>query len=91
LTKIHPIEDELIAMLSQYRRIVFFEESAKGGIGDALGAKLMSQHYLGRYEVHEVTDFVPSCAAEDGLKQFGLDVDGMVRTIIRGELSGGGK
>ena len=92
LTRIHPIPDEVLAIARQYQRVVFFEEGAKnGGIAQQLGSLLMERRYRGKYEVHAIEGFIPTCSVEDGLKYCKLDVNNMVKTLAQEELSGGRK
>lgn len=82
LTRIHPIPEEAIRIAGEYRRVIFFEEGGKkGGIGEQFGALLAEQRYWGRYEVHAINEFMPTCSVEDGMHLAGLDVKSMITTI----------
>ncbi len=82
LNRIHPLPSEVVELLAQYRRVVFFEEGAyAGGIAQQLGAKLMQNQYWGIYEPHAIDDVIPACTVEEGLRKFGLDVDSMVTQL----------
>jgi len=92
LTRIHPISEEVLALSRQYQRIVFFEEGSKnGGIAQQLGSMLMESRYRGKYEIHAIDNFVPTCSVEDGLKLCKLDVSSMVKTLLQGDLPRGRK
>ncbi len=92
LTRIHPIPEEVLALSRQYQRIVFFEEGSKnGGIAQQLGAQLMETRYRGKYEIHAIDGFVPTCSVEDGLKLCKLDVSSMVKTLLQEDLPRGRK
>lgn len=82
LTRIHPLPREVIALASQYQRVIFFEEGYKtGGIAQQFGSKLMENRYRGRYDIHAIRGFVPTCSVEEGLRYCRLDVDSMVRVL----------
>lgn len=92
LTRIHPIPEEVLTLSRQYQRIVFFEEGARnGGIAQQLGSLLMESRYRGKYEIHAIDGFIPTCSVEDGLKLCRLDVSSMVKTLLQEDLPGGRK
>ncbi len=85
LNRIHPIPSDLLRIAAEYHRVIFFEEGSKnGGIAQQLGAQLMEQRYIGKYEISAIDGFVPTCSVTDGLRLFGLDSEGMIRTIQGG-------
>ena len=82
----------MLALSRQYQRIIFFEEASKnGGIAQQLGARLMETRYRGKYEIHAIDGFVPTCSVEDGLKLCKLDVSSMVKTLLQEDLPRGRK
>lgn len=84
LTRILPIPEEALSAAAAYARVIFFEEGARqGGLAQQFGAALMERHYRGSYEPYAVEGLIGSCTAEEGLRQAGLDTDGMVRRILR--------
>ena len=75
LTKILPINEDIISIALSYKRIFFFEEGIKsGGIGEKLLCRLFSEGFRGDYEIVAVEDrFVKAADVEAQLSEFGLD------------------
>lgn len=85
LNRILPIPEELVRLVSEYRRVIFFEEGSKnGGIAQQFGAMLAQNQYWGKYEIHAIEGFIPNCSLEDGLRMTGLDVESMI-AAVRGD------
>ncbi len=86
LNRIHPLPLEIFKLIAQYQRVVFFEEgSYKGGVAQQLSAQLMERKFRGTYETYAIDAIVPACSVEEGLRRFGLDVNGMVETLHKTE------
>lgn len=82
LNKIHPIPEEALRIASEYRRVIFFEEGARrGGIAEQFGTKLAEQRYWGRYEIHAIDEFIPTCSVEDGMRFAQLDVKSIIAIV----------
>ena len=65
-----------------YRRILFFEEgTAHGGAAEAFGCALLERGYTGRYEIHAIDGFLPTCTVEQGLRLAGLDTGSICRAV----------
>lgn len=86
LNQVHPIPKETLRIAAEYQRVIFFEEgSYAGGAAQQMGAALMEQHYFGNYEAHAITEFIPTCSVEEGLRLCGLDTESMIAVIRGGE------
>lgn len=82
LNRIHPIPEEVMEIVSRYRRVIFFEEGSEhGGIASQLGSLLAQRKYWGEYEIYAINGFIPTCSVEEGLRLAGLDVNGMIAAI----------
>jgi len=91
LTRIHPIPEEVLSIVSSYSRVIFFEEGAAvGGVAQQLGAMLMDRQYRGVYETVAIQRTIPTCTVAEGLRLTGLDTEGMIAKII-GEANGRGE
>lgn len=83
LNKIKPIHPGAVKYALGFDEIYFYEESMKtGGIGEHFDLLLAGENYKGKYSLHAVEDtFVAPASVEEQLKEFGLDVEGMVNDI----------
>lgn len=91
LTRIHPIPEEVLSIVSSYSRVIFFEEGAAvGGVAQQLGAMLMDRQYRGVYETAAIQRTIPTCTVAEGLRLTGLDTEGMIAKIM-GEANGRGE
>lgn len=82
LNRIKPIDEECISIALPYRRVIFFEEGIRtGGIGEWFGDQLVQRDYARTYQVCAL-DRVPGvCTVSSGLRNAGLDVEGILRTV----------
>ncbi len=82
LNRIHPIEEEVIALMTQYDMVLFFEEISRvGGIGEAVGNRLVQGGYSGHYAVQAIDALLGACTVAEGLQSVGLDATGIVRFV----------
>lgn len=82
LTKIFPISDVVINEISQYKRIVFFEESVNyGSISEKMGCILMERHYKGNYSHVSASGFIKQASVKSSLDRFGLNCKKMADYI----------
>lgn len=82
LTCIWPLPEEALKLARSYERIVFFEEGSRsGGIAQAFGEALLEQGYRGEYTVQAIDRPLPACTVSAGLRETGLDTDGMIRKL----------
>ena len=82
LNCIHPVDDEVVAIMKSYDQVLFFEEVSRvGGVGEALGSCLMQEGYAGRYAVKAIDTVLGACTTEQGLQAVGLDAAGIVRFV----------
>ncbi len=84
LNRLHPIEEAVVAIAGQYRRVLFFEEAARrGGVGEAIGHRLMAAGYDGHYALRAIDRPPGACTVEEGLADAGLDAAGIAAFIDR--------
>ncbi|MCQ2454638.1 MAG: 1-deoxy-D-xylulose-5-phosphate synthase [Clostridia bacterium] len=83
LNKIYPIKDELIEKLSNFKKIVFFEESIKsGGIAEHIASRLGESGYKGEYKICAINgEFVPCASVSSSLKKYGFDIVSIKKTL----------
>lgn len=78
LTKIHPLDEELIDMTMSYSKIFFFEEcETSGGISEHFSASLMKRRYSGDFVKVAINGFVKQASVESALHKLNLDVESM--------------
>lgn len=83
LTKIFPIEKEIIKIAREYDKIFFFEEGTNNGsIAEKLSSRLYSNGYNGKFHVTAINGFVKQAKVSSALKKYKLDCDGMAETVI---------
>lgn len=82
LTKIFPIAESLVFEISDYKRIIFFEETiVSGGISEKIGSMLMESGYSGRYHRVAAHGFIKQAAARSSLESFGLTDEKMAEYV----------
>jgi len=60
LIKIQPLSDEVIDLIAEYPEVTFYEEGyVRGGIGEAVAARLLAKGYKGVYSHRAYDGFVP--------------------------------
>ncbi len=94
LTRIFPIDAEIIKIASSYKRIIFFEEAFyNGGISQMLGSLLMERGCRSDYLRIAPNAFIVQASIPSQLEQMGLSADAMLRTILNfcGKDEGNGK
>ena len=75
LTKIFPVEEEILTELKQYQRVLFVEEGIKtGGLAQYVGAELLERKYSGEYRIRAVENrFVPHASPAEATALCRLD------------------
>ncbi len=82
LNCIHPLADEVAALMAEYATVLFFEEvSRAGGVGEAMGNRLALMGYRGHYAVRAIDTILGACTVAEGLQTVGLDAAGMLAFI----------
>ncbi len=80
LNRIHPLEDEVIALMAGYDCVLFFEEASRaGGVGETVGSRLALADYRGHYAVQAIDTILGACTVAEGLQTVGLDAAGIVQ------------
>lgn len=91
LTRIFPIDEELIKKILPYKNIFFFEESVgEGGISQKFGSLLMENNYGGHYRRVVAGGFLKQAAVKSWLDKLGL-LCGKMAELIRGGSMENGK
>lgn len=76
------LSDKLLDELTKFDNLLFFEEGIEsGGIAEKLGCKLIVNGYKGRFKINAVNGFVKQNTVTEQLKEFGLDLDSVVKTV----------
>ncbi len=79
LNRIHPLDEDVIALMAGYDCVLFFEEASRaGGIGETVGNRLAHSGYGGRYAVRAIDTILGACTVAEGLHSVGLDAAGIV-------------
>lgn len=79
LTSIYPLQNEVIELISRYRRVYIFEEcSAEGSLGEKLAAIIPNIHRTA------VSGFIPSMTSCEALELYGLTTEKIIEKV-RGE------
>ncbi len=85
LTKIFPVELEVVCKAMGYKRIIFFEEAVGyGSISEKFGNLLMEAGYKGDYSRIAAKGFVKQAAVGASLESLGLSSGKMVEYIKNG-------
>ena len=84
LNRIKPIDDEALALMQTYDRVLFVEEGV-GGVAEYVGDRLLQRGYQGRYRSRVIDDFVGTCNEAQALCRHHLDVDGIYQAINEDE------
>ena len=89
LTKIFPIDNEVINIAEKYQKIIFLEEGiANGGIAEHFSACLMSHEFKGTLRIVAINDFVKQSSVESAIRKLHLDVKS-IENFVRQELENG--
>ncbi len=76
LNRIFPMQQDMVDIAMQYKKVVFVEEGAKrGGLGEYMASLLMENGFKGAYAVRAIEGFIPPCTLSEGLQRFGLDAN----------------
>lgn len=83
LNSIKPIDGAAAAAALGKKNVIFFEEGQRcGGIGESFLDILIGLGFSGQYHINAVDDcFVPQASVQAQLIKFGLDADGMAKTV----------
>ncbi len=82
LNRIHPLEEDVLALIAGYDCVLFFEEvSRAGGVGEYVGGQLALRGYRGYYAVHAIDTILGACTVAEGLETVGLDTAGIMRFV----------
>ena len=82
LTKIYPLDRDIITEIMDYKRIVFFEESiGNGSISEKFGCRLAENGYVGDYSRVTVENYVHQASVRSSLEKLGLTCEKMAEYI----------
>ena len=83
LTKVFPISRDIIREITDYRRIVFFEESmGEGSISEKFGEKLAESSFSGDYSRVTANGFIRQASVKDCLRELGLTAEKITEYIL---------
>ncbi len=78
LIRIFPIEQKILSLMKEYKKVIFFEEAYYSGcLAEKYSAK------LNNIESHAIYDFVPHGKPSALLDELGLSADKMAETVHR--------
>lgn len=84
LTKIFPLDKDIVKTAAGYKKIIFFEEGGvRGGIAEHFSEEVLEQGFEGRFYVRGITGFVKQASVKSALEQLGFDCDSMTEFIRR--------
>ena len=88
LNRIKPLDDTVCRYLMKAEKIFFFEEGIKtGGVGECFASMLKENGVNAEYKHISVPDeFVKQASVDSQLKNYGLDIDSIAKTL--GEKNG---
>lgn len=79
LNKIFPVSDELLEKVSDYDRVIFFEEGIRrGGIAEHIASKAALKFFK---IVAIEGEFIPAMTIDAAYEKFGFDVESMIKTV----------
>ena len=82
LTKIFPLEKNMIISVREYEKIIFFEEGIiSGGIGEHFIKELLEYGFKGEYHVKGISKFIKQSSVKSALDKLGFDCDSMASYI----------
>ncbi|MDE6834288.1 MAG: 1-deoxy-D-xylulose-5-phosphate synthase [Ruminococcus sp.] len=82
LTKIYPLNRDIIKETREYKHIVFFEESiGNGSISEKFGCRLAEAGYKGDYSRVTIENYVGQASVMSSLEKLGLTCDKMAEYI----------
>lgn len=84
LNKIWPLEDEVISIIKNFKKVIFVEESIKaGGIAEHLAAELLEQKFKGDYLIKAIDNkFVSQATVTQSLDDLGFNFNSLSKLII---------
>ena len=92
LTKIFPINQEVIEISKAYKNIFIFEESMQNGsISEKFTVKLFTQGYKGNIFTKTIESFLQQATVSSSLKKVGLDSVSMSETVLQELIKNGSK
>lgn len=86
LNRIYPVENDIVDILNNYKRIFFFEEGMRsGGIAEKIAAMLLEKGKTGiKYKIYAVDNsFVKAAPTLSFMKKYGFDVESIIKEILK--------
>lgn len=84
LTKIFPIGNAVVDIVTGYDKVVFFEESSvNGGIAEHLGRMVLEKGFGGRFFIRGINGFVNQASVKSVLKRLGFEAGDMAEYVRR--------
>lgn len=87
LTRIHPLPEEIFAIIARYDKILFAEEGVRtGGIAEQLAARLLERGWKGDCRIKAVDDrFLPQGDVPELMHRLGLDAQSLMKDLLEQE------
>ncbi len=90
LNRIHPLDEDAVAIAREYDTVLFIEEAARqGGVGEYLGNRLAQTGFTGHYAVRAIDVTLGACTTAEGLAETGLDAAGIAAFVEENTSLGG--
>ncbi|MDE5558377.1 MAG: 1-deoxy-D-xylulose-5-phosphate synthase [Ruminococcus sp.] len=82
LTKIYPLDRDIVKEINNYKHIIFFEESMGNGcISEKMGCKLVESGYSGDYSRVTVENYVRQASVQSSLEKLGFTGEKMAEYV----------
>ena len=82
LTKIYPLNKDIVKEIDGYGKIVFFEESSgEGSISEKIGTKLAESGYSGTYQRVTAKDYIRHASVSSILEKLGMNSEKMAEKV----------
>ena len=88
LNRIKPISEDAVKKVLSCKKVFFFEEGIKaGGIGSVFSEMMTEKGFKGNFDLTAVdNEFVKHAAVSALLSEYSLDENGMIKTIMAGQV-----
>ncbi|MBQ7046528.1 MAG: 1-deoxy-D-xylulose-5-phosphate synthase, partial [Oscillospiraceae bacterium] len=82
LTKIYPLDFNMVEEISRYQKIIFFEESSvSGGIAEHLSEAVLECNFSGSFYTRGITGYVKQSSVASAMAKLGFDNESMTEYI----------
>lgn len=82
LSRLNPLPDEFIELLSEKSEVLFFEEGIRnGGVAERTAARLLEKGFKGKFVIKAVEGFVKQASVSAQRASFGLDEASIIKLV----------